>query len=265
MSRQIIKFGCVDVNIVVDSNVQSQSNFSVPIGGNHFDAYLLELLKKDSKLVQQFTDTGLELDIEFAKFVREQPGVCNVSVGHELADNMLAAELSNAMEELPTESTEELIDEDNPKKVEEEEVGDVPENAEVEYKNHKFNIGPYRHDCMDPLFNPELLNVSTPSLPEAMRLSAMNCEPPEIRPKLWENIAIAGGCCMTAGITKRIKTEVQLFLPHSENAGDTQPRQLNFLRIPDYFTVLKDKQYQQYSTWLGAEIVAKVRLRKCRL
>ncbi|KAG1070002.1 hypothetical protein G6F42_026188 [Rhizopus arrhizus] len=63
---------------------------------------------------------------------------------------------------------------------------------------------------------------------------------------------------MTAGITKRIKTEVQLFLPHSENAGDTQPRQLNFLRIPDYFTVLKDKQYQQYSTWLGAEIVAKL-------
>ncbi|KAK4510576.1 uncharacterized protein ATC70_005007 [Mucor velutinosus] len=260
VSGMVVDIGSenTDVNIIVDSNVQSQSNFSVPIGGNHFDAYLLELLKKDSKLVQQFTDAGLELDIEFAKFVREQSGVCNVSVGHELADNMLAAELSNAMEELPTESTEELIDEDNPKKVEEEEVGDVPENAEVEYKNHKFNIGPYRHDCMDPLFNPELLKIDTPSLPEAMRLSAMNCEPPEIRPKLWENITVAGGCCMTIGTTKRIKTEVQLFLPHSENAGDTQPRQLSFLRIPDYFTVLKDKQYQQYSTWLGAEIVAKL-------
>lgn len=193
--------------------------------------------------------------------MREAPGICNVSIGHELADNMLAAELSNAMEELPSEIVDEILDdEENPKKVEDEEVGDVPETVEVEYKGHKFNIGAYRHDHLDPLFSPELINVDSPSLPEAMRLSAMNCEPPEIRPKLWENIAVAGGCCKTAGLARRIKTEVQLFLPHSDNAGDTQPRQLNFLRIADYFTVLKDKKYQQHSTWLGAEIVAKVRL-----
>lgn len=243
----------------MDSNIQSQSNFTIPIGGNHFDKYFLDLLKKDNKLVQQFANTNVELDLEFAKFVRESTGIYNVSIGHELEDNMLAAELSNAMEELPTESSEELLDdEENTRKVEEEEVGDLPENIDIEYKGTTFNIGPYRHDVLDPLFSPELIQVDSPSLPEAMRLAAMNCEPPEIRPKLWENIAVAGGCCMTAGITKRIKTEVQLFLPHSENAGDTQPRQINFLRIADYFPVLKEKKFQQYSTWLGAEIVAKV-------
>jgi actin-related protein len=218
------------------------------------------MMKKDTKLVQQFANTpDIELDLAFAKFVRESTGICNISIGHELEDNMLAAELSNAMEELPTESSEELLDdEENTRKVEEEEVGDLPENIDIEYKGTSFNIGPYRHDVLDPLFSPELIQVDSPSLPEAMRLAAMNCEPPEIRPKLWENIAVAGGCCMTAGITKRIKTEVQLFLPHSENAGDTQPRQINFLRIADYFPILKEKKYQQYSTWLGAEIVAKV-------
>lgn len=248
----------------MDSNVQQQSNFTVPIGGDHFDKYLLQLLQKDTKLVEQFGSIpDVELDIEFAKFVRESPGICNVSIGHELADNMLAAELSNSMEELPSEIVEEILDEEeggNTKKVEDEEVGDVPETVEIEYKGHKFNIGPYRHDHFDPLFSPELINLECPSLPESMRLAAMNCEPPEIRPKLWENIVVAGGCCKTAGLARRIKTEVQLFLPHSENAGDTQPRQINFLRIPDYFTVLKDKQYQQYSTWLGGEIVAKVSL-----
>ena len=129
---------------------------------------------------------GLDLDVEFAKYVRELPGVCNVSVGHELADNMAAAELSNAIEEMSTEVVEEILDdEENPKKIEDEEVGDVPEFAEIEYKGHKFNIGNYRHDHMDPLFSPELIHVDSPSLPETMRLSVMNCEPPEIRPKLW--------------------------------------------------------------------------------
>lgn len=252
---------CIDVNIVVDSNIQLQSSFTVTVGGNHFDQYFLELLKKDDKLVEQFAAIeGLELDISFAKYVRELPGVCNIAFGHDLKDSRLTG-LSNAMEELPTESTEELLDEDNPKKEEEEEVGEVPEVAEVEYKGHKFNIGAYRHRVFDPLFSPELLNLETMSFPEAIRLSAMNCEPPEIRPKLWENIVVAGGCCHTAGLNKRIKAELQLYLPQSDNAGDNQPRQLNFLRIPDYFTVLKDKQYQQYSTWLGAEIIAKVNKR----
>ena len=170
----------------------------------------------------------------------------------------MATELSNVMEELPTESSEELLDEDNPKKLDDEDTGDVPEVVQVEYKGHTYSVGPYRHKTMDPLFSPELVKVSSPSLLETMRLATMNCEPPEIRPKLWENIVMTGGCCLTTGIAKRIKTEAQVFLPQSDTAGDTQPRQLNFLRIPDYFTVLKEKKHQKYSTWLGAEIVAKV-------
>ncbi|KAG1170317.1 hypothetical protein G6F70_007786 [Rhizopus microsporus] len=248
-----------DINIVVDSNVQLQSNFMIPIGGNHFDAYFLELLKKDTHLVEQFNQHQLELDLDFAKYVRELPGICNVAFGHDLEDDKFTTQLSNAMEEMPTAATEELLDEDNPKsKGDEDGVGDIPETVDIEYKGHTFTIGPYRHQVIDPLFSPELIQVQCLSLPEAMRLAVMNCEPPEIRPKLWESIAIAGGCCLTTGLSRRLKVEVQMVLPQSENAGDTQPRIINFLRIPEYFTVLKEKENQVYSTWLGAEIVAKL-------
>ncbi|KAI8334875.1 actin family [Blakeslea trispora] len=259
VSGMVIDIGSevTDINMVVDSNLQSQSSVTLPIGGNQFDAYLLQLLQKDTALVQAFSANNQVLDLAFARTVRETPGLCHVSIGHETTDHSVATELSNAMEELPTESSEELLDEDNPK-LEEDETGEVPEMAQVEYQGHTYAVGPYRHKAMDPLFRSELIQVSSPSLLEAMRLATINCEPPEIRPKLWENIVVTGGCCLTTGITKRIRTEAQVVLPQSENAGDTQPRQLNFLRIPDYFTVLKEKQHQKYSTWLGAEIVAKL-------
>lgn len=110
----------------------------------------------------------------------------------------------------------------------------------------------------DPLFNPKLINVDSLPLANAMLLAIDNCQPPEIRPKVWENVVLAGGCGQVKGLRRRIRAEVGKLLPISENSGDTQTRVIGFLRIPDYFTVLKDKNYQQYSTWLGGEIVAKV-------
>lgn len=91
-----------------------------------------------------------------------------------------------------------------------------------------------------------------------MRIAASHCEPPEIRPKLWESVALCGGGSLVSGLQPRIRSEVVDELPVSENIGDAQPRQVGFLRIPDYFTVLKDRKYRNLCTWLGGEIVAKV-------
>lgn len=124
----------------------------------------------------------------------------------------------------------------------------------------QFSIGPYRHKVYDPLFSVELMGVDGLGLIDAMRLAASNCEPPEIRPKLWENVVLCGGGSLMTGLQLRIKAEVSRVLPCSENIGDAQPKLVGFLRIPDYFTVLKEKQYQKYSTWLGGEIVAKVKI-----
>ncbi|KAF7724449.1 hypothetical protein EC973_000958 [Apophysomyces ossiformis] len=245
-----------DVNVVVDSIIQPQSSFSIPIGGQHFDDYLLQLLRNDAALVEAFQQYGIPLDKEFATFVREQPDVCNVLVGHELKENLLSTELPSALDAAPTAAVEEFTDGETAK--EDIDTSKVPETIEVEYKGHKFTIGPYRHRVLDPLFAVDILNMDTLTLSEALRLAVMNCEPPEIRPKLWENIVLTGGCSQTAHLQARIKSEVQVFLPGSDNVGDTQPRLVNFLRIPDYFTVLKNKPYQRFSTWLGGEIVAKL-------
>ncbi|RUS32452.1 hypothetical protein BC938DRAFT_475346 [Jimgerdemannia flammicorona] len=60
------------------------------------------------------------------------------------------------------------------------------------------------------------------------------------------------------GIKERIKAELLPYLPVSDNAGDTQSRDIKFLRIPDYFTVLREPHFQRFSAWLGGEIVAKL-------
>jgi actin-related protein len=74
-----------------------------------------------------------------------------------------------------------------------------------------------------------------------------------------ENMVLTGGGSLMAGAQRRIKSEMINHLPVSDNAGDLQPRLVKFLRIPDYFTVLKESKYQQYTTWLGSLIVAKVK------
>jgi actin-related protein 9 len=74
-----------------------------------------------------------------------------------------------------------------------------------------------------------------------------------------DNIVLTGGGSMMAGAQRRLKSEMIPFNPVSDNAGDLQPRSVKFVRIPEYFTVLKEAKYQQYASWLGGLIVAKVR------
>ncbi|CAO3618686.1 unnamed protein product [Cunninghamella blakesleeana] len=244
-----------DINVIVDSIVQQSSNIQIPIGGNHLDQYLLTLLKEDQDLVQQCKEANFEVDEAFARFIRET-NKYHVAFGHSLqptATSQVESDIGGA----PAATMEEIADNDTSNEDEEEPV-DIPEVEEIEYNGHKFKIGSYRHKIYDPLFNPILINMDVLSLSNAMLLAVDNCQPPEIRPKVWENVVLTGGCSQVKGLRRRVRAEVGRLLPISENSGDTQTRVIGFLRIPDYFTVLKDKNYQKYSTWLGGEIVAKL-------
>lgn len=132
----------LDVNIVIDSIVQTQSSFTLAIGGKHFDQHLLKLMKNDGALVEEFEklkNEGIELNDEFACFVKQQPDVCHVLVGHETKPNADAGTSLSAMDSVAAVATEESLEEDTemPEKEEEETAKDVPETIQVEYKGHK--------------------------------------------------------------------------------------------------------------------------------
>ncbi|KAI9265016.1 actin family [Phascolomyces articulosus] len=248
------------INVVIDSLLQSQSTTTIPVGGAQFDEYLLRLMKNDTSLVQQFEGKeGVALDKEFARFVKEQSGLCNIFVGHDAVTKEQQA-AANIIENAAAAATEEAIEDDIPtnEKDDDDKPKDVPDTVEIEYKNHKFMVGPYRHKVFDPLFDLSLTGENGLGLIESMRLAASHCEPPEIRPKLWESVALCGGGSLISGLQPRIRAEVTSVLPCSENIGDAQPRQVGYLRIPDYFTLLKDRKYRNLCTWLGGEIVAKL-------
>ncbi|CAM0136604.1 hypothetical protein VKS41_003408 [Umbelopsis sp. WA50703] len=252
------------VNVAIDSIMQTQSSFTSPVAGKCLTQHLLRYMKQDSILVEQFRahnesseDEELKLDEEFAQFVKESNGLCNVLVDHEIEENLLSVEMPASLVSTPSAAKE-----DTPAAVEAVEEQDalkkIPDRQEIEYKGKKFTIGRYRHRVYDPLFNPSLVGLECLSLCEIIRAAVQYCEALELRPKIMENMVLTGGGSLMAGAQRRIKSEMINHLPVSDNAGDLQPRLVKFLRIPDYFTVLKESKYQQYTTWLGSLIVAKL-------
>lgn len=103
-------------------------------------------MKNDAALVEQFEklkDQSIELNEEFARFVKHHPDVCHVLVGHEIKANGAGGVMS-AMDSVAAVATEESLEEETemPEKEEEETAKDVPETVQVEYKGHKV----YSHD-----------------------------------------------------------------------------------------------------------------------
>ncbi|OZJ02795.1 hypothetical protein BZG36_04424 [Bifiguratus adelaidae] len=236
------------VTPIVDSGVQYHLCETIPIAGRHFTQYLLSLLKTDTTLISQLAEAGLECDAELAQFIKEQPDLCDVSVGHHKRPNEDITSLADVVpvtEDSENKPVEELL----------------PERAEIEYKGVKLSIGPYRHRVYDPLFEPELVSMNTPSLPELLTHIQRFCEPPEIRPKLWEAIVLTGGSACIAGLSARMEYALKPYLTISDSASETQVHdQMRYLKIPDYFSVLKETRAQsvRWATWLGGEIVAKL-------
>ncbi|KAG2176642.1 hypothetical protein INT44_007306 [Umbelopsis vinacea] len=252
-----------NVSIAVDSCLQLQSNFSSAVAGKELTAFMLRSMEKDDILINEFKkhseESGEEIKLneEFARYVKELPGVCNVLVGHEIEENLLSVEIPASIVSTPSAAKE-----DTPAAVDAVEEQDalkkIPDREEIEYKGKKFTIGRYRHRVFDPLFDPSLVGSDSMSLADMIRTAVHYCEPLELRPKLMDNIVLTGGGSMMSGAQRRLKSEMIPFNPVSDNAGDLQPRSVKFVRIPEYFTVLKEAKYQQYASWLGGLIVAKL-------
>lgn len=88
---------------------------------------------------EKLKNEGIELNDEFACFVKQQPDVCHVLVGHETKPNADAGTSLSALDSVAAVATEESLEEDTemPEKEEEETAKDVPETIQVEYKGHK--------------------------------------------------------------------------------------------------------------------------------
>ncbi|CAG8724396.1 8895_t:CDS:2, partial [Racocetra fulgida] len=132
-------------------------------------------------------------------------------------------------------------------------IEDRPDRIEAEYNGRKFTIGPERFQVVEPIFNPLLINkVGVLSLSEAIYQAISYCEPDK-RNTLWENIAFTGGSSL---LKERLEKELTVYLYASDNAGEYQIKEARFLKLPEYFSTLKDRP--ELAGYLGAVITAKL-------
>ncbi|CAG8676333.1 6071_t:CDS:2, partial [Cetraspora pellucida] len=135
-------------------------------------------------------------------------------------------------------------------------IEDRPDRIEAEYNGRKFTIGLERFQVAEPIFNPLIINrEGVISLPEAIYRVISYCEPDK-RTTLWENIAFTGGSSLLKGFKERLEKELNVFLYTSDNAGEYQIKEARFLKLPEYFSTLKDRP--ELVGYLGAVITAKL-------
>ncbi|CAG8551777.1 4957_t:CDS:2 [Funneliformis mosseae] len=133
---------------------------------------------------------------------------------------------------------------------------DKPVRMELEYHGKKFTVGPERFHVAEPIFDTLLINrQGVLSLTEAIYLAIYSCEPDK-RNTLWENIVLTGGSSLMKGLKERIKNDLAPYFTFSDNTGEYQVKEAKFLKVPDYFTNLKDRQ--DLAGFLGASITAKL-------
>ncbi|RUS32453.1 actin family [Jimgerdemannia flammicorona] len=194
VSGVVIDIGHETTNVtsIVDSLIVYHSIQTLDVAGREADEHLLAHLRADEQLRAEFgDDVDTLLDLEFARFVKEAPGVCDVSVGYEV--------------EMTTEESKEVVPGVAAVAAAAPPTTQVPvippmERAELEYNGRKVTIGSYRHSLYNPIFDPTLIGRTTlTGLAEAIKLSVMTCEPAEIRLRLWENLVVTGGGALIAG------------------------------------------------------------------
>lgn len=133
-----------NVSIAIDSCLQLQSHFTSPVAGKMLTAFLYQSMQNDEILINEFKrhseESGeeMKLDEEFARYVKELPGVCNVLVGHEIEENLLSVEIPASIVSTPSAAKE-----DTPAAVDAVEEQDalkkIPDREEIEYKGKKVN------------------------------------------------------------------------------------------------------------------------------
>ncbi|CAG8584429.1 3108_t:CDS:2, partial [Dentiscutata erythropus] len=210
-----VGYGKTEITPIIDCSVQYHAAITIPIAGQDFDEYFLSLLLSDSQFLMEYGETP---DIEVARILKESYNTCEV-----------------------------LPDIDF--------IEDRPDRIEVECNGRKVTIGPERFQVVEPIFNPLLTKKEgILSLPAAIYQAISHCEPDK-RNILWENIAFTGGSSLLKGFKDRLEKELNVYLYSSNNAGEYQIKEAKFLKLPEYFSTLKEKP--ELAGYLGAAITAK--------
>ncbi|RIB07479.1 actin family [Gigaspora rosea] len=210
-----VGYGKTEITPIIDCSVQYHAAITIPIGGQDFDEYFLSLLLSDTQFLMEYGETP---DVEIARILKESDNICEV---------------------LPDVNF----------------IEDKPDRIEVEFNGRKITIGPERFQVVNPIFNPLLMKKEgILSLPEAIYQAISHCEPDK-RNILWENIAFTGGSSLFKGFRERLEKELNVYLYSSDNSGEYQIKEAKFLKLPEYFSTLKERP--ELAGYIGAAITAK--------
>jgi actin-related protein len=98
---------------------------------------------------------------------------------------------------------------------------------------------PSDFQCVEPLFNPSLLQLSFEGVHHLTYNSIMKCEP-DVRKDLFSNIVLSGGSTTFPGFAKRLQEELIALVPPLTN--------INIVTSPQ----------QRYLPWIGGSMLATV-------
>ncbi|KAI8814929.1 actin family [Cladochytrium replicatum] len=216
----VLDFGhdIFEVSPVVESSILRLANLSTSIGGRDVQNLLCKLIPQDKILLDSLV--AAEIDVsdhetlaELAKTIRESS----------------ACEIRRVP--MDTASTLRLVD------------GPDEQRFEFMFRGKLFTVGSIRYRCMEALFDSALLDPPSKDvirIPELIQVAVHQVPDPDKRLQLWENTLITGGLSLVTGLRERLEYEIAPLIAASETSHETQPKELKFLKIPEYFTAYKE-------------------------
>lgn len=103
---------------------------------------------------------------------------------------------------------------------------------------NKVSLAKERYDSVEVLFDPPKIGMEVPGVHELLFESTQLCNL-IVRPDLYRNIVLVGGCTLISGFEDRFKREIEALAPKSESK----------VKI----NVIAPKT-RQYSSWIGGSV-----------
>lgn len=103
---------------------------------------------------------------------------------------------------------------------------------------NKVSLSKERYESVEVLFDPAKIGMEVPGVHELLFESTQLCNL-IVRPELYKNIVLAGGCTLVNGFEERFKREIEALAPKSESK----------VKI----NVIAPKT-RQYSSWIGGSV-----------
>ncbi|KAJ3318553.1 general RNA polymerase II transcription factor [Boothiomyces sp. JEL0866] len=123
-------------------------------------------------------------------------------------------------------------------------------------QNESVTIGDLRYKCCEVLFYPYLIGKNCMGIHEALKLVINSTSEPSRRVALWESIVLCGGTSNLQGLKERFEYETSKLIASSETSNEYQPKEIKWLKIPEYMTMYKERPADV--TFLGGAIVSKL-------